>query len=84
MAKSWFYLTLWKGTPKEFTSEYNVQIKERDSKNVTVKQEDRLSTAIGRRSKADVIIHEKGRYSSTVNITTEVVWYVGKHHGNGT
>ena len=79
MAKSWFYLTLWRGTPEEFTNKFDVQIHEKDRDTATVVKETLANTLVNRTSNADAIIHETSKYNSVVEKTTEVVWYVGVH-----
>lgn len=79
MAKSWFYLTLWRGTPKDFTTEYDVEIDESKDSSAVIKKTDKVTAKLSRADKAYAEIYTKDAIKRKVETSTEVVWYVGAH-----
>ena len=78
---SWFYLTLWRGTPPEMTDYSDttidtgeeksiVEITQRDEQAVSVYKKDCTTAGILDTDYATVTVHERD----------EVIWFVGKEH----
>ncbi len=76
-SRSWFYLTLWRGTPPEFTEEFTVDITESDSAFANIITADSVGASVKKESLFDAKIDEN--FASVTNIVTktEVTWYVG-------
>ena len=75
--RSWFYLTLWRGTPPEFTSEFNANIAETESAIVDIEKETSAQTEIVAVAAFGVTIFERESIGVEILKDTEVVWYVG-------
>ena len=74
--KSWFYLTLWRGTPPEFTSEFDVKVAQADHASVLIHPADEAEANIETASSSIAQIHERETTGADVITTTEVVWRV--------
>ena len=76
MGRSWFYLTLWRGTPKEFTTEFNTQIQESNATLASIKRTDAAQTNINTIASLSANIRSLEAIGTDIITTTEVVWYV--------
>ncbi len=75
--RSWFYLTLWHGTPPEFTTTFDVDIVESEKAYVSVQKKDSFETMIEKQANAAAQIIENEKVGIDIIKTTEVVWFVG-------
>lgn len=74
--KSWFYLTLWRGTPPEFTESVDAKIKKSDSANAFIKTMDTANSEIG---KSDPLLSDVSvclSFDAEIIKRTKVVWHV--------
>ena len=76
MNRSWFYLTLWRGTPPEFTNEFDAQIQTSDSALVQIKTMDAAQSSIGTLASFAAQIKNREAFNAEINMATEVTWYV--------
>ena len=77
MAKAWFYLTLWRGTPPEFTEEVEADIQAVSDAPAVIATASRAESQIETATAATTEI-VTGRNAEVEIITrTEVVWLVG-------
>lgn len=76
MGKSWFYLTLWHGTPEEFTTKIEREIQEASSALAYVKTADGMSSKIDTTASLSANIRSRETIGTEIITTTEVVWYV--------
>lgn len=76
MNRSWFYLTLWRGTPPEFTNEFDAQIQTSDSALVQIKAMDAAQSSIGTLASFAAQIKNREAFNAEINMATEVTWYV--------
>ena len=86
MGRSWFYLTLWRGTPPEFTEYIEREIESARVLNTFIVSSDGVKSSIETMSSlysditkqrsvnVDIADHEK--VSTDIITVTEVVWYV--------
>lgn len=74
---SWFLLTLWRGTPPEFTEQINTEIHESDSADASVRTRDtadsKIETSNSLISKISICLS----LDAEIINRTEVVWHVG-------
>lgn len=77
MAKSWFYLTLWRGTPPEFTDDLGADIAEAEKVAVGIQRTDNLASEISTALSAVSNVISRSDIGTNVTTTTEVIWYVG-------
>ena len=86
MDRSWFYLTLWRGTPPEFT-EYidreiervnvlNTFIVDADGVKSNIETTSALYSDITKQGSVNVDIMDRKEVSTDIITVTEVVWYV--------
>lgn len=75
--RSWFYLTLWRGTPAEFTDDVTVEIQQAEPVQALVAVANAAEAAIERMTAAATEIASKDAYSMDIITETAVVWYVG-------
>lgn len=75
--RSWFYLTLWRGTPPEFTSEFAAQIGDIDSAFASIKTADTAESRITTSFSGDAAIPRTDAVRGDIITTTEVTWRVG-------
>lgn len=76
MGRSWFYLALWRGTPEEFTTEFNAQIQEADSALAYIKSTDAAQTNVNTIASLSANIRSREAIGTDITTTTEVIWYV--------
>ena len=77
MGRSWFYLTLWRGTPEEFTSKIDAKIQTVENSSVAIKTAENLQSKICTATLLSANIKSRETIGLDVIKTTEVVWYVG-------
>lgn len=77
MGKSWFYLTLFRGTPPEMTEAINVQIARHDDASAEIQKLNEASASVETRFDENVSIVKTESADATITKVTEVVWYVG-------
>ena len=77
--KSWFYLTLWHGTPPEFTNEFIVDINNVNTFSTDIQSKDETYTSIETVSLLSANLKTIESINSEIITTTEVTWYVGHH-----
>ena len=75
--QSWFYLTLWRGTPPEYTDEANVVISQTASLEADIQESDAVRADIGADLRGDVEIIETDTETISITQTMEVIWIVG-------
>lgn len=75
--RSWFYLTLWHGTPPEFTTTFDADIVKSEKAYVSVQKKDSFETMIKKQTSAIAKIDEKEKFGIDIIRTTEVIWFVG-------
>lgn len=75
---SWFYLTLWHGTPPEFTSEAEIEIGVTSNAPARICTSD--NTYMGIVTDNDALASIRGETSADTDVitTSEVIWYVGR------
>ena len=76
MSKSWFYLTLWHGTPPEFTSEFDVEISDTSPVDAMIRRADDMDTELNTTASLSADIRSRETIGTELIKTTEVVWYV--------
>lgn len=76
--RAWFYLTLWKGTPQEFTSEISTEIVELESLNFYINTLTSFDSKLKTTLEKDVFINEFEAVDVNVIVITEVNWFVGR------
>lgn len=79
MGKSWFYLTLWRGTPPEFTDDFEATIASADSAEVIVREGDPAEAIVATSDSASVGIVQTDKATVEILQKLEVVWIVGQH-----
>lgn len=77
MAKSWFYLTLWRGTPPEFTDNLGADIAEAENVAVGIQRTDNLASEISTALSVISNVISRSDIDTDVTTTTEVIWHVG-------
>lgn len=77
---SWFYLTLWHGTPPEMTEHLEATINVRDGHCAEVVQNSKHSESVQNFDKSNTTINETDRSSAVVLERNEVTLVVGKKH----
>ena len=75
--KSWFYLTLWRGTPPEFTTELAAQIQDIDRAFANIKSAEATESHIGTASSGYAAIPRTETAGVELIIATGVIWHVG-------
>ena len=75
--KSWFYLTLWRGTPPEFTNEIETEIHESDHVNSVIHKTDSVGSEIKLSDAVSAFVQSGELFGIDIIRKTEVVWYVG-------
>ena len=76
MSRSWFYLTLWNGTPPEFTEEIDINIQELDAFDASVRRTNAAQTNIMTGAAFTSNIRSREAIDTDVVTSTGVVWYV--------
>lgn len=77
MAKSWFYLTLWRGTPREFTEEFGADIAETEKATIKIQKTDSLASEISTAHSVISAVITECDVGTDITTTTGVTWYVG-------
>lgn len=77
LSRAWFYLTLWNGTPPDFTEEFDVNIHERDVFDAAVRTESTADAIIITGSSFAADIQSREEADVDVITSTGVIWYVG-------
>lgn len=77
MSRAWFYLTLWHGTPEEFTTEATVKIQEAENASAHIKVTDTATSIIDKISSLTASIKSRDAILTEIADATEVVWHVG-------
>lgn len=75
--RSWFYLTLWRGTPPEFTTEVNAQIGDIDRAFANIKTAEAAESHIATTDAIEAGIRTGETVGVDVITVTEVIWRVG-------
>ena len=78
MARSWFYLTLWRGTPPEFTSKAETAIDTGTRAAAAVQAADASQVRITTRQGAAAAVRTAEHAARDIITTTEVIWRVGR------
>ena len=76
--RSWFYLTLWHGTPEEMTEFVNAELDTADRHGVEIVTADRAAGNIERTASSNALIDKTSSARAEITSRTEVVWYVGR------
>lgn len=74
--KAWFYLTLWRGTPPDFTTEFDAEITEADKRTALIHTTDTANANIQTLASAIANVVRQELIGTDIITTTEVVWYV--------
>ena len=77
MGRSWFYLTLWRGTPPEFTEEMEIVVNDVDRKTAIIQTSNTAESKIATAVSAVANIISREIIGADISTTTEVLWYVG-------
>lgn len=75
--RSWFYLTLWRGTPPEFTTEIDATIGDVDRAFASIKTAEAAESSIATTYSGNAVIHRADAVGVDVITITEVIWRVG-------
>lgn len=75
--RSWFYLTLWRGTPPEFTDDFDADITQAEFMDTAIHEQDAVSADIGTEFVGSVNIIEKDTVNASIIQMLEVTWFVG-------
>ena len=78
MGKSWFYLTLWRGTPPEMTEFVDAELDTAEHPGAEIATEDAAAGNIERTTSGNALIDETSSAQADITTRTEVVWYVGR------
>ena len=73
VARSWFYLALWHGTPEELTTAADVEITLCDTAEAKISTGDKLSAEISRSTDVSARITSADFVETEINILSEVV-----------
>lgn len=76
MAQAWFYLTLWHGTPPEFTTELDAHITRADSAAAVIHTADAADSSIETTASLVAKVHTREAVGTDIITRTEVVWRV--------
>ena len=77
---SWFYLTLWNGSPDEFTSKFDVAIAGRKEKNADVFMSHSSPSKVRIKSPIHVSIEKRHDSDAGIHTRTGVKWHVRGQH----
>lgn len=75
--RSWFYLTLWRGTPPEFTDELDASIMRTEFMDTVIHGQDAVSANVGTEFVGAVNVVEKDTADASIIQMLEVIWFVG-------
>jgi len=76
--RSWFYLTLWRGTPPEFTTEIDATIGDVDRAFANIKTAEAAESHIATAFSGDAAIPQTEAVGVDIITVTEVIWRVGR------
>jgi hypothetical protein len=74
---SWFYLTLWRGSPPEFTSDADVLIETMEDAAAGIQLESNCNVSVSLMDSCAALIEKTTNIDIDVITKTEVVWLVG-------
>ena len=74
---SWFYLTLWRGTPPEFTEELETEINDAENIDSAIAKESHVGSLIDTVVNYSLKIRSRDTFGTAINTETEIIWYVG-------
>ena len=77
LSRSWFYLTLWRGTPAEFTEIIDVDIQQANPAQAIIAMADAVEAGVERITAAATDVVDMSVFNTVINTETAVVWYVG-------
>lgn len=77
LGRAWFYLTLWRGTPAEFTDDFDVEIQQSEPVQALVAVTDAAEAGIERITMAATNLMSEEQFDMDIIKETAVVWYVG-------
>lgn len=77
LSKAWFYLTLFRGTPPEFTTDADVEIQKTSPAQALIAAADAAEAKINRITTAVADIISMDNFSMDLITETAVIWYVG-------
>lgn len=77
MARSWFQLTLWHGTPEELTSELSITVNCTDQLLMNVRNQDSIDCNIGNATTTGIAVQDTDGVSVIVEDLLEVNANVG-------
>ena len=76
-SRSWFYLTLWRGTPPEFTENLTATIQDSESANALIHTLDEVGSKISTVASFSSRILKSEAFTAGITKETEIIWYVG-------
>lgn len=76
--RSWFYLTLWHGTPGEMTEFVDVNVDVAKHPEAEIITSDQALGNIERTTSGNALIDKTASATAEITPRTEVVWYVGR------
>lgn len=74
--RSWFYLTLFNGSPPNVTDYVDVDIAERETVGTEVVTEDAVNSGVDMLDSFDTLVSHADTISVDISMITEVVWRV--------
>lgn len=74
--RAWFYLTLWRGTPEDFTTSFTLDIAESETLAASIQTADHADALVAMLDTTEAEIAAWDAYSTHITKTTEVTWYV--------
>ena len=77
LSRSWFYLTLFRGTPAEFTDNVDAAIQQANPVQAIVAIAEAAEAGIEHMVSVVTDIVSKDTISMDINTETAVIWYVG-------
>lgn len=80
MGQSWFYLTLWRGTPPEFTDYATAVLDMEASSGTEISTTNSTARSIERTTSGNALIERNKPARADITARTEVVWYVNRIH----
>ena len=76
VSRSWFYLTLWHGTPEEFTTFYDVEIADIDFAHANISTQSKTMVDIEKTTIVTADVQKVEDADVDVITKTEVIWLV--------
>lgn len=77
MARAWFYLTLWRGTPPEFTTEAEAAVGADQAVTAALCRETEAEARVLRETEARAAIRESTTAEAEIITERSVIWHVG-------